>query len=311
MAETKARELAELARGVDDSNITIGSEKTLDVSAGTLTTSTAQQEAIVDGGKGNLTASDVGLGNVTNESKATMFTNPTFTGTSTIATADINGGTIDGTIIGASSAAAGTFSSVTIAGVANQGFPSGTKMLFQQTSAPTGWTKDTTHNDKALRVVSGTVSSGGSVAFTTAFASKAVSGSIGNTTATNQATTATNQAKTAGGTVGNRTLSTSQMPSHSHTLRTRGTGDNGAMWHRVLNNLHPSNGDSPTNQLTTTISILSTGGGGSHNHSFTGSSHNHTQNSHNHTQNAHNHSFTGTAINMAVQYVDLIIATKD
>ena len=29
----------------------------------------------------SLTASDVGLGNVTNESKATMFTNPTFTGT--------------------------------------------------------------------------------------------------------------------------------------------------------------------------------------------------------------------------------------
>ena len=26
--------------------------------------------------------------------------------------------------------------------------PSGTKMLFQQTSAPTGWTKITTHNDK-------------------------------------------------------------------------------------------------------------------------------------------------------------------
>jgi hypothetical protein len=54
-----------------------------------------------------------------------------------------------------------------------------------------------------------------------------------------------------------------------------------------------------------------TGSSNSHNHSFTGSSHNHTQNSHNHTQNAHNHSFTGTAINLAVSYVDLIIATKD
>jgi hypothetical protein len=46
-----------------------------------LTTTTAQKTAIVDGGKGNLAASDVGLGNVTNESKATMFTSPTFTGT--------------------------------------------------------------------------------------------------------------------------------------------------------------------------------------------------------------------------------------
>ena len=36
--------------------------------------------------------------------------------------------------------------------------PSGAKMVFYQTSAPSGWTLDTTHNDKALRVVS---SSGG------------------------------------------------------------------------------------------------------------------------------------------------------
>lgn len=49
-------------------------------------------------------------------------------------------------------------------------FPSGTSMLFQQTAAPTGWTKQTTHNDKALRVVTGTVGTGGSLAFTTAFA---------------------------------------------------------------------------------------------------------------------------------------------
>ena len=33
--------------------------------------------------------------------------------------------------------------------------PSTTKMLFFQASAPTGWTKDITHNNKALRVVNG------------------------------------------------------------------------------------------------------------------------------------------------------------
>ena len=43
--------------------------------------------------------------------------------------------------------------------------PSGTSMLFVQSAAPTGWTKQTTHNDKTLRVVTGTVSSGGSNAF--------------------------------------------------------------------------------------------------------------------------------------------------
>lgn len=41
----------------------------------------------------------------------------------------------------------------------------------------------------------------------------------------------------------------------------------------------------------------STGGGGSHNHSL--------------TMNAHNHTFTGTALDFAVQYVDVIIATKN
>ena len=141
--------------------------------------------------------------------------------------------------------------------------PSGTKMLFQQTSAPTGWTKDTTHDNKALRVVSGTAGSGGSVAFSTAFASQAVSGSVGNTT-----------------------LTTAQIPAHNHSLSFPtsqyvgdvGTGGNvgfasGTVWQ--------SNRSFPS----------STGNNGS--------------------SNAHNHSFTGTAINLAVSYVDLIIATKD
>jgi len=55
---------------------------------------------------------------------------------------------------------------------AASGFPSGTVMLFAQTAAPTGFTKNTTTGDNsALRVVTGTASTGGSVAFTTAFAS--------------------------------------------------------------------------------------------------------------------------------------------
>jgi hypothetical protein len=33
-----------------------------------------------------------------------------------------------------------------------QAFPSGTLMLFQQSAAPIFWTKQTTHNDKALRL---------------------------------------------------------------------------------------------------------------------------------------------------------------
>ena len=54
-------------------------------------------------------------------------------------------------------------------------FASGTKMIFNQTAAPTGWTKVTgSGNDTALRVTTGTVGTGGTVAFETAFASQTI-----------------------------------------------------------------------------------------------------------------------------------------
>jgi hypothetical protein len=190
---------------------------------------------------------------------------------------------------------------ISIAGTVSV-FASGTKMLFAQTSAPTLWTKDTTHDNKALRVVSGTTGSGGSVSFSTAFASQAVSGSIGNTTAINNATTA-------GGTVGSTTLTVAQMPSHDHDVQ-------GPAGHSLATKYGTYSGRFATFSFAPdSVNSGDTYGGrnwfavaqgstNSHNHSFSGSSHNHTQ-------NAHNHSFTGTAINMAVQYVDVIIATKD
>jgi hypothetical protein len=131
------------------------------------------------------------------------------------------------------------------------GFPAGTLMLFQQTAAPTGWTKQTTHNDKALRVVSGTASSGGSVGFTTAFGTPSVSGSVSATT-----------------------LSTAQIPSHSHSAATTGQNSNGG----------GDFGDYNSNPGSTG----STGGGGSHTHSLSSAT---------------------TTIN--VSYVDLIIASKN
>jgi hypothetical protein len=53
-------------------------------------------------------------------------------------------------------------------------FPSGTVMLFHQTSAPTGWTKVVSLNDRALRVVSGSVTVAGSTAFSTVFAARTI-----------------------------------------------------------------------------------------------------------------------------------------
>ncbi len=48
--------------------------------------------------------------------------------------------------------------SLTVAGVDSSdfSFPSGTKMLFTQAAAPTGWVQDTSQNDRVIRVVSGT-----------------------------------------------------------------------------------------------------------------------------------------------------------
>lgn len=77
--------------------------------------------------------------------------------------------------------------------VATPPFPVGTVMLFAQTAAPTGWTKLVTNNDAALRVVSGTVSTGGLTGFSTIFAS--------------------------GGLASNSiSLTTAQMPNHSHSI---------------------------------------------------------------------------------------------
>ena len=113
------------------------------------------------------------------------------------------------------------------------GFPSGTVMLFAQTSAPTGWTKSTTHNNKALRVVSGTASSGGSVDFTTAFAS--------------------------GLNAGDTTLSISQIPSHNHTGTYVSSTSVGGQTGVYYNTNRAASG---------TGNVPAEGGGGSHNHTL-------------------------------------------
>jgi len=165
--------------------------------------------------------------------------------------------------------------------------PTGTKMLFQQTSAPTGWTKDTTHDNKALRVVTGSAGSGGTVAFSTAFASRTVSGNVDNFTAS--------------GTVNGHTLDITQIPSHQHFIanETNGTGTLTAS-NYVNEQAQAGSSNGYILKGSTTVPYIGltspTGGGTAHSHSFTGT--------------AHNHSFS-TTLDMAVQYVDLIIATKN
>ena len=64
--------------------------------------------------------------------------------------------------------------------------PNSTKMLFYQTSAPTGWVKETNStnfNNRALRVVTGSVSTGGTRGFSNVFSSTVSTGgsvTVGN-----------------------------------------------------------------------------------------------------------------------------------
>ena len=164
--------------------------------------------------------------------------------------------------------------------------PSGTLMLFAQTTAPTGWTKSTTHNNKALRVVSGTASSGGNAAFTTAFASYTPSGNVSVAGAVSMSGNVS---------VGNTTLSINQIPSHAHGIKISQPQESNS-----TNNVYGPVGGN-TNAFTNGY-IGNAGGNGAHNHS---ASHNLSGN-----LSINSSSFSGSAKDLAVQYVDVIIAAK-
>jgi len=85
-------------------------------------------------------------------------------------------------------------------------FDVGTRMIFAQNTAPTGWTKDTSnYNNHALRIVTGTGGvTGGSVDFTTAFASQTPTGTVSVSASTGQVAqggTVTIVGTTQGGTI--------------------------------------------------------------------------------------------------------------
>ena len=171
--------------------------------------------------------------------------------------------------------------------IANSGFPSGTKMLFQQSSAPTGWTKDTAHNDKALRVVSGAAGNGGrnGLSGLTLTPSGSVSTSIS-------------------GSVAGHTLSIAQIPSHSHGMNAsvgipRGPSDRerGNAYGLVKIRQVSSPNFIATSNIPISGSTSATGSTHSHGHASSGLS--------------ASSSFTGSRASLNLAYVDVIIATKD
>lgn len=151
-------------------------------------------------------------------------------------------------------------------------FPTGTVLLFQQASAPAGWTKLVTNDNKALRLVSGATggAAGGTTAFTTVF--------------------------------GVRTLVEANLPPHTHSsgTLTGTTDDPGTHTHGVLNQ--------------DTRSDVNTGGGGTV--AKTGGAPSNAGGAHTHVVTLTGGatgvgSGSSTALDFAVQYVDVIAASKN
>ena len=135
-------------------------------------------------------------------------------------------------------------------------FPSGTKQVFYQASAPTGWTQDTTAalGNAAMRVVVGTGGgTGGSDTFQTTFGSS-------RTTESKSLTVS----GSVSGTVGDHTLSTPEIASHTHPFQVNvAPGNQGASY--PFRNCGPGN---QANRID--ASTNAAGGGGTHTHPFSG-----------------------------------------
>lgn len=141
--------------------------------------------------------------------------------------------------------------------------PQATALVFGAT-APTGWTKSLTHNNKALRLVSGTVGTGGSTAFTTVFTS--------------------------------RTLTSVNIPAHNHTWAASGSLSlNRSTWLASVSRNNASGnwtggGNTSYSDVNTSSASLSATITFSGTSTVVGSS---------------------SAIDFAIKYFDVIIATKD
>lgn len=195
-------------------------------------------------------------GNITQSLNGTLYTTLSGSaGESVVSIADLRDYVIktNGTTRATINDTAATFTVPIVGNWAN--IPSGTVMLFVQTAAPTGWTKSTANNDKALRVVSGAAGSGGVTAFSSVFTS--------------------------------RTISVANMPTHTHAITDPGHAHD----YGITVGVNGGGAGAVPYPNTGGVSVSTT------NLQYTGIS----------TQSAG----SGTAMDFAVQYVDVIIATKN
>jgi hypothetical protein len=186
---------------------------------------------------------------------------------------------------------------------------SGTVTVFESTSAPTSWTKSTTHNDKSLRIVNGTITTGGSSSFSTVLsASRTLTtpGTDARQTGYQMAPAPTN------------TTITSVIPP-TITVSSNATSGAGHQHTYQYNpNVNRTNSAPQTARqvrTNTTSASGAIGQGQQHTHPVAGVSHGHTLSGqdHNHgiSESPHAHGVTFATQPFAVYYRDVILATKD
>ena len=151
-------------------------------------------------------------------------------------------------------------------------------MLFQQSTAPTGWTKDTSRNDRALRIVSGNVGDGGTDSFSSRFNS---------------------QVNTGGGSVASHTLTEAQIPSHYHFAFRSGNHGQHQNGSPMSANNYPSSGSGRANLYE------------GYNIGQSGSVSNVGRTSSVGSGQGHSHGFTNPSFNLNIAYLDVIIAQKN
>jgi hypothetical protein len=181
--------------------------------------------------------------------------------------------------------------------------PSGTKMVFFQSSPPTGWTQDTDVNNRLLRVVSGT---GGGTGGTWTISGLTVAG--------HSLTVAQMPSHSHGGSTGNRSPGTNTAGAHRHSINGSNTNSPGT----IVGSRHTSARTFVAGDTAATASLI--------NHATFSSSGNFVMSSeggHSHTVSSHDHSISsqggGSSHTHGISHdgtwspshIDVIVAARD
>ena len=194
----------------------------------------------------------------------------------------------------------------------------GNRMVFNQSSAPTSWTKETNSafDQRALRVIGGsdntTLNPGGSSLFPSIFTTRSTSAALNagpsNVSVSQETPPITLSPSPSNFSVPPRTLQESEQRAHQHSYTFRGTGTEqvgvrAAPIQRIYNVGEQFLASGTVGSYGAHVHGVSDSG---HSHTFGPGTHGHTLN-----DNGHGHTFSMTSRNFSLTYVDVIICSKN